>query len=460
MEWPERLFNAEMVPAGTVQRDVELSGLPTRKVQKMMREIWKEKGSQDYDPYLLFRHARDRGLYRRSTKTEQAISELRCLALVGRVPAQNLLHNAIPTGNIIHVLERMLAQSMIREYQFMVYLLRYLLGCSARVAMTYAEHSNSLLEILRTAENNGNIDNLTMVVSLHSFYFLLDPREIHRISHQEGTSVGDFERIAEYTEAHGLASMNIARIRQWQPISRDEIQEVFDSGRRLTEQETKDEIYIRRLMKKHNIDRTDASTAFHESDRVLENANKACIEIAQNIQQKLAEELPTLPTRDTRCPPDVTAKTRVIAILGTHEEYAGAVTACPSIGDGWIVSDFYLWLHVLRGMGRSQKWITSMKPSDLVQKYGMEDKVTQVVVDADLDIRKPIQTRKLEHTARLQKGPWPLRAVVTGIFRVHLIQHCLNDLHTLSGHYSNIGLGPDILQVYRHLSCRKGIDCH
>lgn len=50
----------------------------------------------------------------------------------------------------------------------------------------------------------------------------------------------------------------------------------------------------------------------------------------------------TLTTADTRGPPDVTKNTRVIAILGVYEDTEDPEGASPLVGDGWLVSDFYL----------------------------------------------------------------------------------------------------------------------
>jgi hypothetical protein len=42
--------------------------------------------------------------------------------------------------------------------------------------------------------------------------------------------------------------------------------------------------------------------------------------------------------------------------------------------DGWMVSDFYMWKSVLKGMGQSKTWITCEEPSKLVAKYGLADR--------------------------------------------------------------------------------------
>lgn len=59
-----------------------------------------------------------------------------------------------------------------------------------------------------------------------------------------------------------------------------------------------------------------------------------------------------------------------------------------------MVSDFYLWMHVLEGTGKSQEWITSMTPDYLMDMYGREDIVTMKCVDDDdKSKRKPVQTK-------------------------------------------------------------------
>ncbi|KAL8723310.1 MAG: hypothetical protein Q9225_000362 [Loekoesia sp. 1 TL-2023] len=73
---------------------------------------------------------------------------------------------------------------------------------------------------------------------------------------------------------------------------------------------------------------------------------------------------------DTRHPPNVTGNTHVIAVLGVSDETG---LASP-LEDGWMVSDFYLWKHVLRGMGKSQQWLTCESPSALLAKYGRSNR--------------------------------------------------------------------------------------
>ncbi|KAI4170253.1 MAG: hypothetical protein LQ343_005136 [Gyalolechia ehrenbergii] len=75
---------------------------------------------------------------------------------------------------------------------------------------------------------------------------------------------------------------------------------------------------------------------------------------------------------DTRHPPNVTADTHVIAVLGVAD--GDTQNRASPAEDGWMVSDFYLWKHVLRGMGKSQQWITCEEPSKLLKKYGTSDK--------------------------------------------------------------------------------------
>jgi hypothetical protein len=64
---------------------------------------------------------------------------------------------------------------------------------------------------------------------------------------------------------------------------------------------------------------------------------------------------PVIPTRDTRAAPDVTPTTRILSVLGVDEPDIESKQASPSLGDGWMVSDFYLWMHVLDDMGKTQE---------------------------------------------------------------------------------------------------------
>jgi hypothetical protein len=85
-------------------------------------------------------------------------------------------------------------------------------------------------------------------------------------------------------------------------------------------------------------------------------------------------------TRDTRRPPDISPTTRVVAVLGVDEAVATDNFASPSLGDGWMVSDFYLWMHVLDGMGRGQEWISCIEPRYLVEKYCAKKETMMVTI--------------------------------------------------------------------------------
>ncbi|KAL8811853.1 MAG: hypothetical protein Q9223_001392 [Gallowayella weberi] len=73
---------------------------------------------------------------------------------------------------------------------------------------------------------------------------------------------------------------------------------------------------------------------------------------------------------DTRNPPDVTATTHIIGVLGVSD-LGHQRRASPGV-DGWMVSDFYLWMSILEGLGKSQSWHTCENPYSLLEKYGQE----------------------------------------------------------------------------------------
>lgn len=113
--------------------------------------------------------------------------------------------------------------------------------------------------------------------------------------------------------------------------------------------------------------------------------------------------------------------------MGLHESDVGMDDASPYTGGGWIVSDFYLWMHVLNGMGKSQKWVTSLHPSYLIDKYGKTDMVAFELVDEGPDVWKPIRTKWA--TGFVHGDPWEQRVVVL-------------DEETLSFAESKVNIGP------------------
>ncbi|KAF6238615.1 hypothetical protein HO173_003121 [Letharia columbiana] len=61
-------------------------------------------------------------------------------------------------------------------------------------------------------------------------------------------------------------------------------------------------------------------------------------------------------------PPDITSKTRIIAVLGIHQN------ATPQ-KDGWFVSDFFAFWNIFQGITENQKWYHCLDLDDLVTKH-------------------------------------------------------------------------------------------
>lgn len=68
----------------------------------------------------------------------------------------------------------------------------------------------------------------------------------------------------------------------------------------------------------------------------------------------------------SQCPPDLSPSARILAICGITDINDDAAPH----NDGWFLSDFYLFHHLLKGVGGNQIWLTSENPEDLVDKYG------------------------------------------------------------------------------------------
>lgn len=84
------------------------------------------------------------------------------------------------------------------------------------------------------------------------------------------------------------------------------------------------------------------------------------------------------------------------------------MAASPSLGDGLMVSNFHLWMHVLEGIGKGQEWIKSMAPDYLAGEYGREDGAT---MDDHFPMRtKPVQTKL--SSGYTQGDPFEIRKVV------------------------------------------------
>jgi len=55
---------------------------------------------------------------------------------------------------------------------------------------------------------------------------------------------------------------------------------------------------------------------------------------------------------ETRLSPDVGRNTHIVAVCGINDALNDEASLMIS---GWILSDFYLWLHVTKGMAKSEK---------------------------------------------------------------------------------------------------------
>lgn len=59
------------------------------------------------------------------------------------------------------------------------------------------------------------------------------------------------------------------------------------------------------------------------------------------------------------------SKTRIVAVCGISDELGQANPAM----DGWFFSDYFLFHHLLRGLGISQHWCTAEAPQQLIHRY-------------------------------------------------------------------------------------------
>ncbi|KAL9585354.1 MAG: hypothetical protein Q9212_001585, partial [Teloschistes hypoglaucus] len=133
------------------------------------------------------------------------------------------------------------------------------------------------------------------------------------------------------------------------------------------------EVSIDRVMDKAIVDREDACKYLDQHNGNVEQA----IQTAQD--HHLLQPTWCGINADTRNPPDVHPNTHIIGVLGLCD--LGHQRRASPQRDGWMVSDFYLWINVLDGMGKTQKWFTCEDPHTLLAKYGSESKIPDYTTD-------------------------------------------------------------------------------
>ena len=82
-------------------------------------------------------------------------------------------------------------------------------------------------------------------------------------------------------------------------------------------------------------------------------------------------------------PPDITERTRIIAVLGVTEQPA------PYGDDGWFLSDFFAFWNIFQGMTERQTWYHCLDMDSLVAKHtrylhGNPYKQRKVVLDESI----------------------------------------------------------------------------
>lgn len=146
-------------------------------------------------------------------------------------------------------------------------------------------------------------------------------------------------------------------------------------------------------------------------DRVMDKAivdREAACKYLDQINGHLLQPTWCGINADTRNPPDVHPNTHIIGVLGICDlgicDLGHQRRASPQ-RDGWMVSDFYLWINVLDGMGKTQNEFTCEDPHTLLAKYGSESKDPDWTTD-----KATIEQYRTE--GYLQGDPFEERALV------------------------------------------------
>ncbi|MCJ1246590.1 hypothetical protein MMC30_003799 [Trapelia coarctata] len=83
---------------------------------------------------------------------------------------------------------------------------------------------------------------------------------------------------------------------------------------------------------------------------------------------------------NSRCPPEVTKDSVIIAVLGPNDWNSNASPQ----QDGFFISDFYMFHHLFRETAKTQHWLSCMKPQQLVAKYSEYAHGNKIVLDKAL----------------------------------------------------------------------------
>lgn len=94
-------------------------------------------------------------------------------------------------------------------------------------------------------------------------------------------------------------------------------------------------------------------------------------------------------------PPDITGRTRIVAMLGISDD------AAPDGDNGWFVSDFFAFWNIFQGITGNQTWYHCLDLDDLVEKHeryshGNPYGQRKVVLDAGILARSKISRHPVE----------------------------------------------------------------
>jgi hypothetical protein len=366
-----------------------LTHLSKKDLKVVIQNIPKNNPDGFPELYAIYLKSKEQGLYHNKGWMFKEISRLQCLVLIDHASAKQILSSTKPPGNVLHALERLIKEKAITEENGNRAIFQFVTGCDQSMATQYSQPQRSVIQMIELATQARDIEGKLAEIAMHAYFLLLAPEEVERCYKIHNISIKDSSKLFDAVEGQGLGNFCVATMRQCMPIHRDIIQDIIDKGCAATMEQAQKEYSVRELMDRHGVDRTDVTSEIEKAHGNMKQASEACSGLGKSARKRLETDA-VVPTRDTRNSPDVTAKTRVIAVLGVDETNDQSNSANPSIGDGWMVSDFYLWMHVLNGMGKTQDWITTLAPDYLLDKYGREDKVTMVEIDGTM---KPVQTK-------------------------------------------------------------------
>ncbi|KAL8750750.1 MAG: hypothetical protein Q9199_006867 [Rusavskia elegans] len=253
--------------------------------------------------------------------------------------------------------------------------LRALTTLPLQQAQSYLEQARPKGYVEAAVGNAEKAGAITPEVANFAIFKLLTNFSDRVANHLLGISTGVSDAIMKGEHAFASSSdYTLARLRNRFKMNVEDVRRVMNRSDVNGDYDMSfRQILVTQVMDRVMVDRKDA---YRYLNQVNGNVDKA-VELAK--ANHLLQPTIARTSADTRNPPDVHSNTHIIGVLGVND-LGHQRRASPAL-DGWMVSDFYLFMSILEGMGKLQSWFTCENPYALLAKYGSETVISEYTED-------------------------------------------------------------------------------